>query len=176
MPWFRWFFRYQAALVKSFERHVAQTVDLIAPVSEDDAAKFRSLAPGVRYSRVAPIGMDFLDEAALPVIKNSSMFELLSIGRLDWLPNREGLQWFLEKVWPPLVQARPDIALTIAGKTGDGRWLEKFKTSLAFDVLGRWQNIAPLYESCALAIAPLFQGSGTRVSRLLRPPAMGEPS
>jgi len=163
-PWFRWFFRHQAALVRSFERRIAQSVNLIAPVSEEDAAKFRSLAPGAVIS-VTPIGMDFPDEGTILPVRDSAKFELLFIGRLDWIPNRAGLQWFLEKIWPRLIDKRKDMTLKIAG-VGDGRWLEKFRGLAGVEFLGRVDDVKPLYESSTLSIAPLFQGSGTRVKIL----------
>ena len=171
-PWFRWFFLYQATLVRTFERRITQSVDVTAPVSDEDKRRFEILVPGARIFTV-PIGMDFPDENKIPPIPDSAKFELLFIGRLDWLPNRNGLLWFLENVWPALTKARPDTALTIAG-TGDGRWLEKFQKQPGIRCLGRVDDIAPLYASSALAIAPLFQGSGTRV-KIIEAACYGRP-
>src|SRR5439155_11141857 len=125
-PWFRWFFRTQARLVRTFERKVSQSVTLVAPVSEDDAAKFRSLAPKAAIS-VTPIGMDFPDENQLRPPRESAKFELLFVGRLDWLANRDGLLWFLENIWPRLIHKRQNMSLKIAGVV-DGRWLKKFRS------------------------------------------------
>jgi hypothetical protein len=160
-PWFRLFFRYQAALVRTLERHVAKTVKLIAPVSEGDAVKFRALVPGANIS-VTPIGMDFPDENTIQPVRDSAKLELLFIGRLDWLPNRNGLTWFLENVWQQLRVKRQNVFLKIAG-VGDGRWLQRFRNHAGIEFLGRVDDLQPLYESCSLSIAPLFQGSGTRV-------------
>ncbi len=122
---------------------------------------------------VTPIGMDFPSEETLEPIPESEKFELLFIGRLDWLPNRVGLTWFLENVWPRLIIKRQNVSLKIAG-IGDSRWIQRFKNQGNIEFLGPVDDVEPLYDSCALSIAPLFQGSGTRVkiiesSRYARP-------
>jgi polysaccharide biosynthesis protein PslH len=160
-PWFRWFFRHQARLVSDFESRVSRQVSVIAPVSVEDGQKFEQLATRTRVS-VTRIGIDFPEAHRIPAVDDKGPFELLFLGRLDWLPNRTGLQWFLKRVWPSLVKRRPQIVLNIAG-AGDGRWLESFTELPGVKILGRVDDVEPLYLSAALCIAPLFQGSGTRV-------------
>src|SRR5205085_2505626 len=86
-PWFRWFFYHQAKLVRNFERRIAGAANLIATVSDEDAAKLKDLAPNAVVT-VTPIGMDFPDENTMQPVREAMNFELLFIGRLDWLPNR----------------------------------------------------------------------------------------
>jgi hypothetical protein len=163
-PWFRWLFRYQTALVKAFERRIARSVDLIAPVSGEDGERFRALAPGTPAS-VTPIGMDFASEETVRPVAARDFLALLFVGRLDWLPNRTGLQWFMETIWKPLLEKRSGVTLQVAG-TGDGRWFQKFLGGPGLSFLGRVDRVEPLYESCTLSLAPIFQGSGTRVKIL----------
>lgn len=163
-PWLRWFLRYQATLVKNFERRISQSADLIAPVSGEDRERFRALAPQTQGA-VIPIGIDFSSEGDLRPAPPSKTLALLFLGRLDWLPNRNGLQWFMEEVWKKLLEIRRDVTLTVAG-TGDGRWFQKYIDQPGITYLGRVERVQPAYESCVLSIAPIFQGSGTRVKIL----------
>src|ERR1035441_2729659 len=109
--------------------------------------------------------MDFPKEESVLPVHGSGTVELLFVGRLDWLPTHAGLTWFLEKVWPAVIEKREDLTLKIAG-VGDGRWLDRFRSLSRIEFLGKVADIQPLYEASALAIAPLFQGSGTRVKIL----------
>lgn len=171
-PWFRWFFRFQAQQVSRFERTRCSQVDRVAPVSEEDAQKFRRLAPQASVS-VTRIGMDFPSPESLPMPKSQNQFEVLFVGRLDWLPNRLGLQWFLDNVWPKVHAHRPALRLTVAGM-GNGEWLQKYVNLSGLRILGRVDDVEPLYHECNVCIAPIFQGSGTRVkiiesARFMRP-------
>lgn len=160
-PWRKAFFSLQAALVRAFERRASALSDLVAPVSREDAARFTALFPGARVA-VVPIGAVFPEESEVVPVRDAGTFELLFVGKLDWLPNRAGLAWFLDEVWPELARRRPEARLSVAG-TGDSAWLEAYRQSPGVSLLGRVPDLQPLYESSALTLAPIFQGSGTRV-------------
>jgi polysaccharide biosynthesis protein PslH len=165
MPWSRWFYRGQSALVKAFERRIVQNTALVAPVSSEDEVRFKLLVPRV-VSSVVPIGMDFPSEEELQTVDvQAASLQFLFIGRLDWIPNKKGLAWFLEKIWPVWQAHHPDFRLVIAG-VGDGRWLQPYAALPGLHYLGKVADVGALYRSSAAALAPLFQGSGTRVKIL----------
>jgi glycosyltransferase involved in cell wall biosynthesis len=164
-PWMRWVYQKQTDLVRLFERQVARNVSLIAAVSEEDALKFKTQAPGTPAVSI-PIGMDFPPEEEVALVApHGSTLDFLFIGRLDWVPNKKGLGWFLEHVWPEVIQRRPHVRLKIAG-VGNGRWLDRYVRMPGLNFLGRVGHLETLYRSSALTLAPLFQGSGTRVKIL----------
>ena len=39
-----------------------------------------------------------------------------SIGSMDWAPNKEGMKWFIHKVWPDIHQAYPQLMFRMAGR------------------------------------------------------------
>jgi hypothetical protein len=39
------------------------------------------------------------------------------IGAMDWIANREGIRWFLEKAWPKIHQAEPAFEFYFAAGT-----------------------------------------------------------
>jgi len=41
---------------------------------------------------------------------------LFHIGAMNWIPNEEGIRWFLEKVWPRVIDEIPNIKLYLAGR------------------------------------------------------------
>lgn len=157
-----YFLQFQAQLVRDFERRVSRESKLVAAVSRDDENGLQKLYGPIRTINT-PIGMP-LDraraEGAFPKSRN-----ILFIGRLDWQPNRDGLRWFLENVWPEAAAASPDLSLTVAG-AGDGSWLEPFKGLPRMRFLGRVPEVAPLYEEACASLVPVFFGSGTRVKAI----------
>lgn len=160
-PLLKHFIRYQAGRVKVFEDSLARSVDCIAAVSKQDLDLFCAIDAQVRGA-VVPIGYHY--PLTTPQLPRESL-HLLFIGRLDWSPNRRGLEWFLSKVWPAAAKARSEISLTIAG-SGDGGWLSDHRDIPGIEIKGRVQELAPLYAASHLCILPLFLGSGTRVKAI----------
>lgn len=79
---------------------------------------------------------------------------LLFIGSLDWEPNRQGLDWFLSKIYPSISH----IPLTIAGKGNyDVKGLKNVKLVSNFD------KIEELFSRHKLMIVPLLSGGGIRI-------------
>ncbi len=147
---------HQRRLVARFEQSVLLHSDLIAAVSEDDIEEFRDLDLEASYAWI-PIGLDF----AMPAETVSGPpFKLLYAGRLDWPPNRDGLAWFLNHVWPKV--ERDDLVLRIAG-SGDDSWLQPYKALPRLELLGCVDDVDGLYQESIAALVPVFYGSGTRL-------------
>lgn len=149
-----WFLEWQGLAVQEFETRLCLTAQRVLTVSDEDAKRFRSNAGAVSVQTL-PIGMepkpqreDLADGA-----------ELLFIGRLDWPPNRDGLRWFLDEVWPNVT--RP-FTLHVVG-SGDGGWLEPYLSDSRIHFHGRVEDVTPYYHAAIVNIVPIFYGSGTRV-------------
>lgn len=153
------FLRFQERRVRAFEDSLVRRAAGVATVSPEDLAAFETAGP-VRNGAVVPIGYEFPPPPSWP---GGDLRRIMFIGRLDWHPNRDGLRWFLERVWPKVVRRRTDLHLTIAG-SGDGGWLRPLVAGAErVTFAGRVESVAGLYEESMLSIVPLFYGSGTRV-------------
>jgi glycosyltransferase involved in cell wall biosynthesis len=166
-PALRAFLRYQARLVGGFEKDVAARAGAVFPVSAVDEGLFREMLadrPARRPITSLPIGLSLNGVAAIDAAPAAGR-PLLFVGRLDWPPNRDGLRWFLEKVWPEARAGAGDLTLTIVG-SGDGSWLEPYKALPGVKFLGRVESLAPHYAACVATLVPVFFGSGTRVKAI----------
>lgn len=162
------FFRYQAGRVRELENSLIEHSAGVAAVSPQDLASLRNEQPQLS-GRVVPIGCDCKELAPPP----AAGVQVLFLGRLDWLPNREGLRWFLERVWPKAVEKRPELRLVIAG-SGDGDWLKKYLHLPQLSFLGRVERVEKLYAESHLSLVPIFWGSGTRV-KVIEASSLGRP-
>jgi glycosyltransferase involved in cell wall biosynthesis len=161
-PPLRLFLRLQAFLMRRFETSVVRAASAVLSVSEKDFDLFRSAVPGVKGG-VVPIGYDFVEPAA--AAPPGDFLRLLFLAKLDWLPNRDGLIWFLDHVWKEAKKRRPDLELWIAG-SGDSGWLAGRADSPGIRFFGRVEKVDELYRDCAVSIVPIFYGSGTRVKAI----------
>ena len=108
---------WQGKAVERFEAELCARAEVVFTVSDADAARFRGLTPNAAVETL-PIGLDPKPASASPAEGD----QLLFVGRLDWPPNRDGLVWFLKRVWPNVT--RPFV-LNIVG-SGDGSWLTPY--------------------------------------------------
>jgi polysaccharide biosynthesis protein PslH len=154
---------FQAAIVRRLENSLARASTAVLPVSDSDEAIFRADNRSTPF-HVAHIGQEFPDS---PPERNfhSGPLRLGFLGRLDWKPNRQGLEWLLREVWPAARKELPGLRLLIAG-SGDAKWLANWKrseNSSGVEFLGRVEKVGDFYQSVDLSLAPIFLGSGTRV-------------
>ena len=160
-PAMRVFLFYQSLLMAAFEKKICASCRVVFPVSPVDGAVFQDMLKGPEIVSL-PIGIAPQAEAKLAEFIQGSPRRLLFVGRLDWPPNRDGLRWLLENVWPKAMQKAPDLELTIIG-SGAGEWLKPYSHLPGIRFLGRVESVAPYYAQSLASIVPIFFGSGTRV-------------
>ena len=153
----RFLARAQSQKMLRFETRVLEAVQGVSAVSKHDEALLQALSRSPQFECI-PIGFDFSKNPdPIPV---ADRVNLLFAASLDWEPNREGLLWFLNSVWPSCDRTR--LQLHIAGR-GAGKDLEEFIADAGGVFHGRVKDLGALYRDSQLCLSPLFTGSGTRV-------------
>jgi glycosyltransferase involved in cell wall biosynthesis len=147
-----------AAQVKKFEINASKKVDLILAISSRDQAFFTSV--GCRQAmHVVPACIDEVklsnDEVTL------SHKDIFFLGALDWLPNQEGLRWFIEQCLPLVTKELPDVVLHIAGRHMPTSFLELKQKNVK--VYGEVENAQVFMQERGLMIVPLLSGGGMRI-------------
>lgn len=165
-PLFSLLLRFQFLLMQKFELRLLKSAKKIFAISEDDANVFSNLVK--REVEVTPIGMDFSHEVRL---RERERINYLFLGRLDWPPNKDGLKWFLDKVYPKLDLNKSQIH--IAG-SGDRKWLESYHGLDGVTFHGYVESIDKLYQEIDCSLIPIFYGSGTRI-KIIEACSFGKP-
>jgi polysaccharide biosynthesis protein PslH len=163
----KWYLKHLTNKLKNYELERLNDYDYLIAVSDRDLKKFKQM--GYKNGAMStPIGLDLNNYMTLkPAPKNDICF----IGALDWIPNREGLDWFLSNVWPKLSAKNPSLKFYIAGRNTPSDLLNlKIKNVL---VLGEVNNAVDFINDYTIMIVPLFSGSGMRV-KILEGMALGK--
>jgi len=165
----KWYLQLQSKRLKEFEHKVFEKVDGITAVTELDKAYIQSLYPQKKIV-VTPNGMD-MEKFKLIPFEQQDLNTIFYLGSLDWIPNQQSVVWFLNQVWPLVLQKKPQLQLIIAGKNIPD-WLMSRK-----DPNTRFYSNVPdtreLYDKYAIMIVPLLAGSGIRV-RIIEGMAYGK--
>src|SRR5690606_6298213 len=97
---------------------------------------------------------------------------LLFTGNLQYPPNLHGLEWFVEKVFPPLIRAEPSIEIQVVSRNIP-LVLKRYQAeNVAF--ITNCDDINTYLLNASLAIVPLHSGAGTRL-KILEAVAAGTP-
>ena len=162
--------QYLAMLSKRIKKHeskILNSADLLVAISEKDQKLLLKLNPGIR-SIVIPAGVD---SDNYPESQDPEYPSLFFIGSLDWMPNQEGLIWFLENVWPE-VQKSSLVKFHIAGRNAPG-WMEKKIRTKDVIFHGEIEDAHEFMNKYAIMISPIFSGSGIRI-KILEAMMMGK--
>jgi len=121
---------------------------------------------------VVPNGVDrqlFWPRGVAPVAKR-----LLFFGRLDYFPNRDAIEFFLEAIWPSIRQTHPAAEFHVAGAGADPRLRQLLAAAPGVVFNGRVDDLGALVETAAVVVVPLRSGGGTRL-KILESLATGRP-
>lgn len=150
-----------ARRIKRFEISAVSRFDAVVPVSEPDYKWFMTVAPAKAILLCEP----GINEHKTDLYANEACLNAGFIGALNWQPNIDGLQWFLEKVWPAVTAVMPDAIFHIAGRGVSDSLRRTLKgKNIVFD--GEVNDSGTFTSSMAVMIAPLFAGSGIRMKIL----------
>ncbi|GIV27093.1 MAG: polysaccharide biosynthesis protein [Bacteroidia bacterium] len=155
----KWYLNLQIKRLKAFEIKLFQEVDGITTVTELDKKNILSFAPN-KPIVVTPNGMDMRKFKVAP-FEQQDLNTIFFLGSLDWMPNQQGIVWFLDNVWNKVLEKLPDIKLVIAGKNIPEWLLNRKEKNVRY--YSNVPDVKELYHSYAIMIVPLLAGSGIRV-------------
>lgn len=164
----KWYLSHLTQKLKTYEIDRLNDYDLFAAITQRDLDRYVQL--GFKGNAVnIPIGIDIKDYK-----QDFSAFKkpisLSFIGSLDWMPNIEGLKWFLDHVWDKIQQQHPSIKFHIAGRNAPS-WLLNLKKKNVV-VLGEIDDAHQYINEHSVMVVPLKSGSGMRV-KILEAMALG---
>lgn len=162
-----------AKRMKNFEMESMRYYDALVPISVKDEAYFKEMGyDGKTWT--LPASVDTADYIVKQSERDKQQFIIGFIGSLDWLPNLEGIYWFVEELWPSLLTALPNknLILHIAGRNVPTELKNWNKAGV--EVLGEVPDAADFMRACNVLIVPLFSGSGMRV-KIIEAMALGIP-
>lgn len=168
-PLKRLYVRLLAARLKNFELAVLNEADAVVPITEEDALKMAEA--GIKAPMfVCPAGADMSKYPAPAELSINNM--CFHLGALDWMPNKQGIDWFVKEVWPRLRALVPDMQLHLAGRHFPKNTQAWNKPGII--IHGEVDNAAQFMKTHGIMIVPLLSGSGMRI-KILEGLALGLP-
>lgn len=94
-------------------------------------------------------------------------------GALDWLPNRDAVDFFLDEIWPAVRAQHPRARFQVVGRNPPADFLGRHSAHPGVEFTGTVADVRPYLGRAAVAVVPLRIGSGTRL-KILEAAAMGK--
>ena len=150
------------------ESAYVKLADHVLTVSENDRAFFARQVDPNRVS-VIPTGVD--TEYFQPSSEPEQPDAIVFTGSMDWMPNEDGVAYFVEKIFPLIRREVPGASFWAVGRRPPRRVQALASGNVV--VTGAVPDIRPYLAKAAVCAVPLRSGSGTRI-KIFEAMAMGK--
>lgn len=156
----RWYFRFLAKRLARVETRLSGKVDALVAITEPDRQWF-TYHGFSKPTITLPAG--YLPEDVATEIEPVDFPSICYIGALDWLPNIEGLIWFIDWVWPRIQAEIPEIEFHVAGRNASEELAERLMVERNIIFHGQVASSSAFLSRCPIMVVPLLSGSGIRI-------------
>ncbi|MEO1629083.1 MAG: glycosyltransferase, partial [Bacteroidota bacterium] len=169
-PLKKWYLTKMSSRLKAFELERMGEVDAVIPITDFDARQIQAARPDIARIKAIPFSISLDKFTGLdtePTVQPNSIFHL---GSMDWFPNVEAVDWFLEDVWKSSGLEK-SATLHLAGKFMPDRIFDQQSDSLIVE--GKISKPIEYMLDKQMMIVPLLSGSGIRV-KIIEGMALGK--
>jgi glycosyltransferase involved in cell wall biosynthesis len=150
-------------LLKKYEGEQCRQFDAVTAVTEEDRLLLQE-AGAQDDITVIPIAID-TEEQAL-IVRQPSGPHIVHIGTMYWPPNVNGINWFLEAIYPRIKSQIADVRCTLIGSRPPDSIIQRSQTDRTLTVTGYVEDPLPFMEDASMMVVPLQAGGGMRVKIL----------
>lgn len=142
-----------------YELEQLPSFDGLAAITESDAGFFRQHCTSVPVQGIS-FGID-IPESSENTVNDEIENSVFHIGSMDWMPNQEGIRWFLKEVWPGVMHQNAGLRLFLAGRNMP-EWLANGSFN-GVTIVGEVEDAGFFMRQHNLMVVPLLSGSGIRI-------------
>jgi glycosyltransferase involved in cell wall biosynthesis len=154
--------RTELAKLRRLEMKTAQQVAAVWPCSERD----RRILLGANTKVPSPVVPNAIDAAGFASASCDDGRTLLYVGAMDWLPNRDAVEFFAFEIMPKVCALIPQAEFLVAGREPPSRFRRKIERIPHITFTGTLPDLRPTIANSAICVVPLRIGSGTRLKIL----------
>lgn len=152
--------------MRTIEHEATRRADLVWACSEEDAALLKELYRPTADVCVIPNSIDLNTYRDIRVKRKTAQGQarktVIFPGAFGYQPNVNAAMFLMDKIFPKLVSAFPDMELFLVGRNPTPEMTESAKLDPRIVVTGEVADVRPYLSRASLMLVPLFEGSGTR--------------
>jgi len=158
-PFKKSYLKMHAKRIKNYELLQLNNFDGIAVFTEQDKSTLLEYGTKIPIE-ILPVGIN-LDHYK-PDFSKTEFPSLFFLGSLDWLPNREGIEWFLENFYKELTEGDLRVRFYVAGNDIPERF-DDYEVMGKIFIQGEVDDALEFVNSKSIMIVPLLSSGGMRV-------------
>jgi glycosyltransferase involved in cell wall biosynthesis len=158
-PFKKSYLKMHAKRIRNYELEQLNNFDGIAVFTEQD--KSTLMADGTKIPiEILPVGINL--DRYKPDFNKTEFPSLFFLGSLDWLPNREGIEWFLDNFSNELTDGELRVKFYVAGNDIPERF-DDYEVMGKIFIQGEVDDALEFVNSKSIMIVPLLTSGGMRV-------------
>ncbi len=170
-PLMRAIWKSQYRKMTAFESSSVRRFDRVVVVAERDKEQLASHCDAARI-HVIPTGVD-LDY--FDFRESGKGRKVVFTGSMDWLANIDAMSYFMDEVWPLVIQSEPDARMVVVGRNPPQSLIARADArGYSWQFTGLVDDVRPHVEGACAFVIPLRVGGGTRL-KVYEALAMGSP-
>ncbi len=167
------------AATKQLELEICATSDVIFYPDPEEVDEIRELVGGDRQFLANPVFVYKDNEIAesrskLGRLRQLATGRLLFVGGFNHTPNRDGIIWFANEVFPLIAKQYPEALLDIAGSNPPPEVIALGGPKVVVHGFVSDERLYELYETTDIVVAPLRFGAGVK-GKVIEAMARGAP-
>ena len=160
----------EAEKLERVELQLSRKFDLATCTTRAELESLRGLgATGLSDWFPNGVDSDFFKPTSQPYNPRQIAF----VGRMDYYPNQQAVNWFCSQVWPALRQCIPELQFLVVGAEPSAQ-IRSLAQLPGVTVTGSVPDVRPYVQQAALTVAPLTIARGTQ-NKILESMAMATP-
>lgn len=154
------YFKLLSRRLQREEKYYLSLADMILPISDRDRLSFEKMGLKSKMETLSVGITDTLLPSDIPVEEDSVFY----LGAMNWLPNLEGVNWFMKEVWDLVLRDYPNANFYLAGRYMSSRMLNSQHPQTV--VMGEIEDAKSFMCSKEVMVVPILSGSGIRIKIL----------
>lgn len=158
-PFKKYYLKLMARRIKKYEIQQINKFDAIAVFTGQDKSTMMLYGATIPVE-IVPVGIDLGHYH--PDFSKTEFPSLFFLGSLDWMPNREGIEWFLQTFHNSLANDELRVRFYVAGNDIPEEF-DDYEVLGKIFIQGEVDNGLEFVNSKSIMIVPLLSGGGMRV-------------
>jgi sugar transferase (PEP-CTERM/EpsH1 system associated) len=167
-----WAYAWEAAKLRNYERRIARHFHHCTVISRGELEEFQRFEVDVPCA-IVPNGVD-TDYFFYDAGNRNGAPTIVFLGRMDYFPNVDGVQYFVREVFPLVRKKLPAVELRIIG-SNPAKSVRELAKIPNVSITGYVQDVRSYLRGAAVSIAPLRIARGTQ-NKILEALAIGIPT